>query len=55
MDLINLKNVPSLFDKLGGIDKLVSKGIISDVDLWESGRYTVNSVRSLLIKYAAAL
>lgn len=55
IDHIKLQYVPSLLNKLGGIDNLSKKGIISDIALWRSGKYNVNSVRSLLIKYAAAL
>ncbi len=55
LDLINLNNVPSLLNKLGGIDRLVAKGIISDKELWLKGQYNANHVKSLLIKYAAHL
>lgn len=54
-DLINLANVPGLLIKLGGINKLTQDGIISQRVLWDKGSYTVNNVRSLLIKYAASL
>ena len=54
-DLINLKNVPMLLVKLGGIDKLVADKIISDRVLWNNGKYTADNVRSLLIKYANKL
>lgn len=52
MNLIKLSNVPSLIVKLGGLDQLVKKGIISDRTLWETEKYEVQHVRSLLIKYA---
>lgn len=55
MDLIQLKNVPVLIIRLGGLEQLITKGVISDKELWETNRYTTNSVRSLLIKYAATL
>lgn len=48
---INLKNVPALINKLGGIDKLAEKKIISSPDVWIKGTYTKENVRSLLIKY----
>lgn len=52
---INIKNVPHLIQKLGGINNLVSKKIITDKALWESGKYTKNNVRSLLIKAATLI
>ena len=52
---MNLKYVLGLLNKLGGIDSLVERKIISNPDLWISGKYTKENVRSLLIKYAAAL
>lgn len=55
VDLINLNNVPALLDKLGGLDNLVKRGVISSPSIWESKRYTVDNVRSLLIKYADKL
>lgn len=54
-DLINLKNVPSLLNKLGGINYLVDEKIISNTEIWDSGTYTVQNVRSLLIKYVSKL
>lgn len=54
-DLINLVYVPSLLNKFGGIDQLVSKGIISDKSLWKNQKYTKDNVISLLIKYANKL
>lgn len=54
-DLINLKNVSSLLNKLGGIDYLVDNKIISNEETWDKGTYTVQNVRSLLIKYANLL
>lgn len=55
LDLIKLNNVPSLLDKLGGLDSLVVKGIIGQKQIWLTGQYNANHVRSLLIKYAATL
>ena len=55
LDLINLKNVPSLLDKLGGLEKLIADKVISDKQLWLTGRYNANAVRSLLIKYSNML
>ena len=55
IDLIKLKNVPSLIKKLGGINDLVDKKIITDVKLWQSQGYSASHVRSLLIKYAKTL
>lgn len=55
LDLINLNNVPALLTKLGGIDKLIDTKVIGSVDTWRSGEYTVDNVRSLLIKYASKL
>lgn len=67
LDLIKLTNVPALVCKLVGIkidgsvsdaqyqeaiDKLVSKGSIDQRLIWDEKRYTVNNVRSLLIKYS---
>lgn len=52
---INLKNVPALLTKLGGLEQLVARKIISSKDLWLQGRYNTNHVRSLLIKYAKAI
>ena len=54
-DLIKLVNVPSLLEKLGGINSLVAKGIIANKQMWLAEQYNVNHVRSLLIKYAATL
>ena len=56
-DLIskNIKNVPILLDRLGGLDKMIKDGIISDKTLWEQKKYNVNHVRSLLIKYSLKL
>lgn len=55
IDLINLKNVPSLLNKLGGINYLADDKIITDTKIWEQGTYTVQHVRSLLIKCASKL
>lgn len=51
-DLIKLQNVPSLLAKLGGIEHLYQDGIITNRDLWYSGKYTVKTVCSLIIKYS---
>lgn len=53
VDLININNVPALIDRLGGISELKQRGIISNIDLWVSKKYTKENVRSLLIKFAA--
>ena len=50
VDKINLKNVPALLIKLGGVDKLVKDGVIGNKELWSSGNYTVAHVRNLIIK-----
>lgn len=55
IDLIKLNNVPSLLNKLGGLNKLRANKIISDKDLWIKKQYNSNHVRSLLIKYASKL
>ena len=55
VDLINLKNVPALLQKLGGLDKLVSNKVIGNRDLWTSNKYTLDNVRSLLIKFANSI
>lgn len=55
LDLIKLNNVPSLLNKLGGLDKLVADKVISNKTLWLTGQYNANHVRSLLIKYANKL
>lgn len=52
---INLKNVPALLTKLGGLDSLVKRGVISNHSIWVNGSYNANNVRSLLIKYASKL
>ncbi len=52
---VNLKNVPALLIKLGGLDKLVKDGVISNHNIWVNGSYNANNVRSLLIKYASKL
>ena len=52
---INLKNVPALLTKLGGINYLVSKKVISNTKIWDKGTYTGQHVRSLLIKYASKI
>lgn len=52
---IKLQYVPALIDKLGGLDKLVEKKIISDTALWKQKKYNVNHVRSLIIKYSKTL
>ena len=49
---INLKNVPALISKFGGVDELVERRVITSPDLWTSGTYTKDNVRSLLIKYS---
>ncbi len=54
-DLIKLDNVEALICKLGGIDELVEKGIISNKELWEYKNYSVDNVRSLIIKYVESL
>ena len=51
-DLMNLRNVPSLLAKLGGIEKLVQDGVIGEREIWDKEIYTESHVRSLLIKYA---
>ena len=55
MDRMKLEYVPGLLKKLGGLDHLVEEEIISDDELWRSGKYSKKSVRSLLIKYANRL
>jgi peptidoglycan L-alanyl-D-glutamate endopeptidase CwlK len=55
VDKINLKNVPALLIKLGGVDKLVKDGIIGSENLWVSGKYTVDHVKSLIVKVASRI
>lgn len=55
MDLFNINNVAALLTKLGGIDGLISKGVISSADIWESKKYNSNHVRSLIIKFSSKL
>ena len=55
MDLMKLSNVPYLLVKLGGVDKLVQQGIISQRTIWDNGSYRIHHVRSLLIKFASKL
>jgi uncharacterized FlgJ-related protein len=52
VEVINLKNVPALLQKMGGVDRLAKDKIISDTLLWTSGTYKPEHVRSLIIKYA---
>lgn len=54
-DLINLNYVPALLMKLGGVPKLYNDKVIGDKQLWLTGQYNVNHVRSLLIKYSNTL
>ena len=54
-DNINLKNVPALLDKLGGLDKLIEAGVIEEIERWKNDNYTIDSVRWLLIKFARGL
>lgn len=53
--LINLNYVPALLMKLGGVPKLYNDKVIGDKQLWLTGQYNVNHVRSLLIKYSNTL
>lgn len=55
MDRMKLEYVSGLLKKLGGLDSLVREKIISNDELWRSGKYTKENVRSLLIKYANQL
>lgn len=59
VDLIKLSNVPALLYKLGGLQKiegkLKEKGMGLDLEVWQEKRYTADNVRSLIIKYAAAV
>lgn len=52
---IKLSNVPALLAKMGGINKLILDGVIGNGTLWISGNYTVDHVRSLIIKYASTI
>lgn len=54
-DLFVLKNVPFLLDKLGGLDKLIANGIISDAKMWKEKTYKETHVRSLIIKFASKI
>lgn len=55
VDLINLKNVPILLNRLGGLEKLIQEKVISDANLWDKGQYDMTHVRSLLLKYATIM
>lgn len=57
LNSINIKNTKALVYKLGGIEKLVSMGVISDKLLWTKNinKVTPNNIASLLIKYASKL
>lgn len=70
LDLINLNNVPALVCKLAqikidgsvsieqykqAIDKLVLGGFISQRVIWDNKAYTINNVRSLLLKFAKSV
>lgn len=52
---MQLTNVPALLDRLGGVDALVTRGIISSPEIWLNGVYTKQNVRSLLIKFSFKL
>ncbi|MEG0014922.1 MAG: peptidoglycan recognition family protein [Cellulosilyticaceae bacterium] len=52
---MDLKYIPALLGKLGGVVELVNKKIISSPEIWISGKYTASNVRDLLIKYAKTL
>lgn len=54
-DLINLKNVPMLLVKLGGVNKLVEDKVIGNKEIWLTSQYNANHVRALLIKYSKML
>ena len=54
-DLINLKNVPMLLVKLGGVNKLVEDKVISNKEIWLTAQYNANHIKALLIKYANKL
>lgn len=54
-DLINLKNVPMLLVKLGGVNKLVEDKVISNKEIWLTAQYNANHIRALLIKYSGTL
>ncbi len=55
MNRMKLEYVPGLLKKLGGLDYLIEEEVISNEELWRSGKYTKKNVRSLLIKYANQL
>lgn len=55
LDLINLNNVDALISRLGGLDKLIKDGVISDMAIWKSKKYNKNHVRSLIVKFASKL
>ena len=52
---IKLNNVQALLNKLGGLERLVANKVISDKQLWLTGRYNANHIRALLIKYSKML
>ena len=43
------------YSKLGGLNALISKKIISNSALWQQKKYNETHVRALLIKYANSL
>lgn len=70
VDLIQLESVPALVCKLAkikldgdvtvqqykqAIDKLVLNGFISQRKIWDERTYTVNNVRSLIIKFSKSV
>lgn len=57
VDKISLVNVPALLSKLGGIEKLIEKGIIDKNTsyMWKGNAYTKTHVRCLLVKYASKI
>lgn len=52
---INLKNVPALLQRLGGLDALVKQSIITEHTRWSNGSYKEQDVKALIDKAAAKL
>lgn len=55
MDLMELGNVPTLLQRLGGLDKLIKDKVITEEEKWRNGTYKEKDVRALLIKFAARI
>lgn len=53
INAMDMKYVPALISKMGGLEKLIQANIISDRTIWENKQYKTKHVRSLIVKYAS--